>query len=165
MWLLAPSDAGIDLLDSARLARGHRKDGNNRRTVAERKTTRRSDYGKFYRGREGQWTWVIHRVTGVVIILFLFAHVLDTAVVGWGPEAYNRVVSVYKNPIVMTLELALVGCVLFHAFNGVRIMVTDFWPKTVAHYRTTIWVTWVVFVLAMIPVTWIMGSRIVEAIR
>ena len=58
-----------------------------------------------YKGHEGQWSWLFHRVTGVAIILFLFAHVVDTAVVGWGPEAYNRVASVYHNPIVRTLEL------------------------------------------------------------
>ena len=51
----------------------------------------KGDFGPIYRGREGQWAWLLHRVTGVGIILFLFAHVVDTAVIGWGPAAYNRV--------------------------------------------------------------------------
>ena len=72
-----------------------------------------SDYGSIYRGHPGQWSWVLHRITGVGIILFLFAHVIDTAVVGWGPEAYNRVISVYENPFVRLLELGLVAVVLF----------------------------------------------------
>jgi succinate dehydrogenase / fumarate reductase cytochrome b subunit len=88
-----------------------------------------SDFGTLYRGREGQWSWVAHRVTGVAIILFLFAHVVDTAVVGWGPAAYNKVIAVYRNPVVGVLEFVLVACVIFHALNGVRIMVIDFWPK------------------------------------
>jgi succinate dehydrogenase / fumarate reductase cytochrome b subunit len=64
----------------------------------------KSDFGTLYKGHEGQWTWIAHRVTGLAIILFLFAHVVDTAVVGWGPEAYNRVLSVYQSWGVRLLE-------------------------------------------------------------
>ena len=67
--------------------------------MADRRTARRpKGFGSLYRGREGQWTWIAHRVTGVAIILFLFAHVVDTALVGWGPEAYNRVVRSTTTP-------------------------------------------------------------------
>jgi len=58
---------------------------------------KRTEFGTLYKGNpEGQWAWIAHRVTGVAIILFLFAHIVDTAVIGWGPEAYNRVVAVYQ---------------------------------------------------------------------
>src|SRR6266480_4092237 len=78
----------------------------------DRGTPRRiSEFGSMYRGREGQWSWIAHRVTGVAIILFLFAHVVDTAVAGWGPNAYNKVIAVYRNPLVGLLELVLVACV------------------------------------------------------
>ena len=62
-------------------------------------------YGRLYRGREGQWSWVAHRVTGVIIILFLFAHVVDTAVVGWGPNAYNKVIADRIGLSIKTVEL------------------------------------------------------------
>ena len=92
---------------------------------------RRSDIGTLYRGSPGQWSWLFHRITGVAVILFLFAHVVDTAVVGWGPEAYNRVdrASTTTRSCGL-LELGLVAAVLYHAFNGVKIMVIDFWPST-----------------------------------
>ena len=48
--------------------------------------------GTLYRGREGMWSWVAHRVTGVLIFFFLFVHVLDTALVRVSPEAYDEVV-------------------------------------------------------------------------
>ena len=99
---------------------------------------------------------MLHRITGVAVILFLFAHVVDTAVVGWGPNAYNRVVAVYHNPFVRLLELALVGMVIYHALNGVRIMVIDFWPKASERNRDLIYLTVSVFVLALIPTAWIM---------
>jgi succinate dehydrogenase cytochrome b subunit len=119
-------------------------------------------FGRLYRGREGQWAWVLHRVTGVGIILFLFAHVVDTAVIGWGPEAYNRVLSVYHNPGVQLLELVLVGMVIYHAVNGVRIMLLDFWPRA-SLYQARLWYgTLVVVIGAMVPVTWVIGRAIVR---
>jgi succinate dehydrogenase / fumarate reductase cytochrome b subunit len=118
--------------------------------------------GRLYRGREGQWAWVLHRVTGVGVILFLFAHVVDTAVIGWGPEAYNRVLSVYHNPGVQFLELILVGMVIYHAVNGVRIMLLDFWPKA-SLYQARLWYgTLVVVAGAMVPITWVIGRAIVR---
>jgi succinate dehydrogenase / fumarate reductase cytochrome b subunit len=125
---------------------------------------KRAVYGTPYRGREGQWSWILHRATGVGIILFLFAHVVDTAVIGWGPEAYEKVLSVYHNPFVLTLELALVGMVLFHALNGIRIMIIDFWPKAAEHHVAIFWTTMAVFAAAMAPVTYIIGKSIIEAL-
>jgi len=132
--------------------------------VATRTSKRKSDYGPIYKGHEGQWSWLAHRVTGVAIILFLFAHVIDTAVVGWGPNAYNRVVSVYENPLVRVLELGLVAAVLFHAINGTKILLIDFFPSLVKHIRTLGIATMVLFVGSMIPVTIIMGKQIVDLI-
>ena len=132
--------------------------------MATRQTKKRSDYGSVYRGHEGQWSWLFHRVTGVAVILFLFAHIVDTAVIGWGPEAYDRVASVYHNPIVRALELGLVAAVLFHSFNGVKIMLIDFFPGLARHITALGRITTAVFVLAMLPVTWIMGKGILEVL-
>ena len=85
--------------------------------------------GTLYRGREGMWAWVAHRVTGVLIFFFLFAHVLDTALVRVSPDAYDRVIDTYKTPIVNLMEVGLVGAVLYHALNGLRVMAIDFWEK------------------------------------
>jgi succinate dehydrogenase / fumarate reductase cytochrome b subunit len=124
---------------------------------------RKSDVGTLYKGSPGQWSWVAHRITGVAVILFLFAHVVDTAVVGWGPEAYDRVVSVYHNWAVKLLELGLVAAVLYHAINGVKIMVFDFWPLSTRHMRALSLGSTALFLLSMLPITWIMGRSILES--
>jgi len=134
--------------------------------VAQRRIARRaSELGPLYRGREGQWSWIFHRVTGVVIILFLFAHVVDTALVGWGPNAYNRVVNVYKNPIVGVMELGLVAAVLFHALNGLRIMAIDFRPKLAARNKALIYGTMAVFVAGMIPISIVMLLHVASEVH
>lgn len=126
---------------------------------------RKSDVGTLYKGSPGQWSWLAHRITGVAIILFLFAHVVDTAVVGWGPEAYDKVVSVYHNWVVKLLELGLVAAVLYHAINGVKIMVFDFWPSTTRHMRPISTASTALFLASMVPVTWIMGLSILRTAR
>ena len=118
--------------------------------------------GTLYRGREGMWSWVAHRVTGVLIFFFLFAHVLDTALVRVSPESYNAVIETYKNPIVAVMEVGLVGAVLFHAFNGVRIMLVDFWSKGVRLQRQMLAVVLVLFVILMVPATYFMLLHTVE---
>jgi succinate dehydrogenase / fumarate reductase cytochrome b subunit len=123
---------------------------------------KRREFGRLYRGREGQWSWVAHRVTGVAIILFLFAHVVDTALVGWGPSAYNRVVAVYHNPLIRLLELGLVAAVIYHALNGVRIMVIDFWPRASDWNRQLIYGTVGLFLAGMVPITYLIVKPIVE---
>jgi succinate dehydrogenase / fumarate reductase cytochrome b subunit len=125
---------------------------------------RKSDFGTLYKGAPGQYSWLAHRITGIAIILFLFAHIVDTAVIGWGPEAYERVISVYENWVVRLLELGLVAAVVYHALNGVKIMIFDFWPSTTKYTRQMSFGTFALFVLSMIPITWIMGRQILELV-
>lgn len=123
---------------------------------------RRADVGTLYKGSPGQWSWLAHRITGLAVTLFLFAHVVDTAVVGWGPDAYNRVTDVYHNWVVRVLELGLVAAVLYHAINGLKIMVFDFWPSTARYMKPISAASTVLFVGSMVPITWIMGRDILN---
>ena len=95
--------------------------------------------GTLYRGREGMWSWVAHRVTGVLIFFFLFVHVLDTSLVRVSPQAYDNVVATYKNPIVNLMEYGLVAAILFHALNGLRVVAVDFWAKGPKYQRQMLW--------------------------
>jgi succinate dehydrogenase / fumarate reductase, cytochrome b subunit len=107
--------------------------------------------GTLYRGREGMWSWVAHRVTGVLIFVFLLVHVLDTALVRVSPEAYNEVIATYKNPVVGLGEAGLVGAVVFHAFNGLRVMAVDFWSKGIEYHRQLLWTVVALWVIVMVP--------------
>ncbi len=82
--------------------------------------------------------------------------------VGWGPNAYNRVVRVYQNPFVGLLELGLVAAVIYHGLNGLRIMIIDFWPKATDWNRQLIYGTVGIFVAGMIPITFIIIRHILK---
>ncbi|EME14834.1 succinate dehydrogenase, cytochrome b556 subunit [Rhodococcus triatomae] len=97
------------------------------------------------------WSWVLHRITGVATFFFLFVHVLDTALVRVNPDTYDRVIETYKNPVVGLMELALVAMVLYHALNGLRVMLVDFWSKGPQYQRVMLWVILAIWFVVMIP--------------
>ena len=109
--------------------------------------------GTLYRGNEGMWSWVLHRITGVAIYFFLLVHILDTALVRVSPEAYNAVIGAYKTPLMGVAELGLVAAVVFHAFNGVRIILVDFWGVGTRHQKAMFYIVIALIVVVMASFT------------
>ena len=110
--------------------------------------------GTLYRGNEGMWSWVLHRITGVAIFFFLLVHVLDTALIRVSPEAYNAVIGTYQTPLMGVGEVALVGAIVVHAFNGIRIILVDYWSKGTMYQRAMFWfviAAWVITMLGFVP--------------
>ena len=118
--------------------------------------------GTLYRGREGMWSWVAHRITGVAVYLFLLVHVLDTALVRVDADIYDAVIASYKTPIVNLLEVGLVGAVLYHALNGIRVILVDFWGKGPRYQRAMLWVVLAVWLVLMVPGAYFMLLHTVQ---
>ncbi|MBM7366710.1 succinate dehydrogenase / fumarate reductase cytochrome b subunit [Gordonia hydrophobica] len=96
------------------------------------------------------WSWVLHRITGVAIFFFLFVHVLDTAVIRVNPDTYTEIIETYKTPLIGLMEIGLVFCVLYHALNGVRIILVDFWGKGPKYQRQMLWAILTIFAIVFI---------------
>ena len=114
----------------------------------------RRPVGTLYRGREGMWSWVLHRITGVAIYFFLLVHILDTSLVRLSPEAYNAVINTYKTPIMGLGEIALVAAIGLHALNGIRIILIDFWSVGTKHQKVMYYVVialWIVLLAGFVP--------------
>lgn len=118
--------------------------------------------GPAYKGGVGQWSWVAHRITGVGILAFLFGHVLDTFAVGFGPELYNETVQLYKQWWFAPFEIMLIGAVIYHAFNGLRIILFDFWPHLALKQKTFAYVEFVLVAVSWTPAIVIMGKHAFE---
>ncbi len=82
-----------------------------------------------YRGGGGMWTWILHRFSGIAVLGFLFLHILDTATIAFGPRLYNTMAKFYELPLFRPLEVVLMFFVIYHSFNGLRVIVIDFWTK------------------------------------
>ena len=108
------------------------------------------------------WSWVLHRITGATIFFFLFVHVLDTALVRVSPQAYNEVIETYKTPIVGLMEIGLVVAVLYHALNGIRVILIDFWQQGPRYQRMMLWIVVGVFLAVFIPALGVIGMHMAE---
>ncbi|MBN9170281.1 MAG: succinate dehydrogenase, cytochrome b556 subunit [Microbacterium sp.] len=123
-------------------------------TPSVSETTSRVPRGTLYRGHTGMWSWVLHRITGVAIFFFLLVHVLDTSLIRVAPDAYDAVIGTYKQPLMGIGEIVLVGAIVYHAFNGLRIILVDFWSWATRHQRQLWWVViglWVVTMAGFVP--------------
>ena len=121
-------------------------------SIAE--TTSKTPRGTLYWGREGMWSWVLHRITGISIFFFLLVHVLDTSLIRVSPEAYDAVLGTYKNPIMGLGETVLVAAIVFHALNGLRIILVDVWSKGAQYQRQMFWIViglWLVLMAGFAP--------------
>ena len=59
---------------------------------------------------------------------------------------------VYASPVGRVLEVLLGAALLYHALNGLRIIIMDFWPAMTRYHRQLWYACWVLFVVVGIPV-------------
>lgn len=112
--------------------------------------------GLRYKGNAGMWTWLLHRVTGLGILAFLILHVIDTAAVVYWPSFYDHALDIYRSPLFRFAELVIFFSVLYHAFNGLRIIVQDFWPVAMLHQRRLAVAAVALTAVLILPVAWMM---------
>jgi succinate dehydrogenase / fumarate reductase cytochrome b subunit len=76
---------------------------------------------------------------------------VDTALIGWGPDLYNKAMTLYRHPVLRVGEVLLAGAVLYHALNGIRIIIVDFWPEATAVHKKLVYGVAAAFALIYIP--------------
>jgi len=83
-----------------------------------------------YRGKSGQWAFLLHRFTGFGVFMFLMLHIVDVSLVQ-NKHLYNEVHALYGNVFMRLFEVGLLFALIFHALNGLRIVLIDFFPDAV----------------------------------
>ena len=104
-----------------------------------------------YRGSEGMVAWAFHRISGIAIWAFVLLHVFDIYLSGSDPSVYNDLLSFYASPIGRVLEVLLGGALLYHALNGIRILLMDFWPRLTVYHKQIWYANWVIFLGVGLP--------------
>ena len=115
-----------------------------------------------YRGAIGQWSWVLHRLSGVGVVLFLALHVIDTSWAVFYPELYVKAIAAYQSPIFTIGEFGLVFAVVYHAFNGIRICIFDYKPELWRHQAQAAVAVFVLTLLVLAPVFLGMLSHVID---
>lgn len=78
-----------------------------------------------YKWHTGSVAWILHRLSGVALTLYLVLHIWVIHHVGKGPEEFNMIMAKVQTPFFKLLEIGLLGTVLYHSFNGFRILLFD----------------------------------------
>jgi len=81
---------------------------------------------------------MLHRVTGLGVVLFLLLHITDIFLMAAGEETFEKFLNLYTAAPFRVLESALIFAVIYHALNGTRVIVIDFWPQ-VGRYQRILW--------------------------
>jgi succinate dehydrogenase / fumarate reductase cytochrome b subunit len=92
-----------------------------------------------YKGQGPMLTFVLHRIGGLGMVIFVTTHILASFLGGAGGKLANQI---YEQWL---FQVFVFFCALFHSINGLRITILDLWPGLIAHQREAIWVEWAVF--------------------
>ena len=118
-----------------------------------------------YRGREGHWGFLLHRITGLGVVLFLAIHIVDTALVYFNPALYMEAIRIYQSTLFGIAEVFLVFCIIYHGINGLRVAFFDLIaPSAWAIYRQRVSVRWtlILTLILWIPASIRMLSNLIE---
>lgn len=93
-----------------------------------------------YKGKGPMLTFILHRIGGIGMAVFISMHVLAAAM---GGATGNFINSIYTS---WAFQLLIFFFVMFHATNGLRITILDLWPKLLEYQPEATWVQWAVFI-------------------
>jgi succinate dehydrogenase / fumarate reductase, cytochrome b subunit len=96
--------------------------------------------GLRYRGQGTYLTFILHRIGGLGMAVFVAVHILASFV---GGEVGGILNDIYTN---WAFQIFVFFCALFHAINGLRITILDLFPKLLDHSREAMYVEWAVFI-------------------
>ncbi len=80
-----------------------------------------------YKG-SGQIMWLLHRITGLGVVIFLGTHIFGMSMAAFNPPLHDAMLAVYKTPLFSVGEIMLAACLIFHAVNGTRIAILELRP-------------------------------------
>jgi succinate dehydrogenase / fumarate reductase cytochrome b subunit len=103
-----------------------------------------------YRWHAGSVAWVLHRVTGLALLGYLFVHIWALRSLVKGHQAFQAEMELFTTPVFKVAEWLLFAVVLFHALNGIRIVVVDFSQQGAWRQRALLRWVYVVGVLAVL---------------
>ena len=79
-----------------------------------------------YKGKEGQWAFFLHRLSGLALLAYLLLHTFSIGSVMLGEKFYMSIHEVYGFFLFRLGLIGVAGAVSYHAFNGIRIILMDF---------------------------------------
>lgn len=100
--------------------------------------------GLAYKGGGPMLAWLLHRITGLGILILVSTHVIASFTMQqFGSNLGTSINIVYED---WRFQIFIYFSVLFHALNGLRVVLLDIWPRFLKYQRETIWLQWLIFI-------------------
>jgi succinate dehydrogenase / fumarate reductase cytochrome b subunit len=96
-----------------------------------------------YKGQGPFLTYILHRIGGLGMAIFITIHILASFTANMGLRAGFLVNQIYEN---WMFQLFIFFCVMFHAINGLRITILDLFPGLILYHRQAIAIEWLAFI-------------------
>ena len=110
-----------------------------------------------YKKEAGSKAWILHRISGIALIAYLFLHIFSLSPLTQGEQAFNDKIKLYTSPVFMVIEWLLFAFVLFHAFNGIRIVLVD-WAEGAKYQKALYTWCWFIGIILFLGMGFIMFS-------
>ena len=83
--------------------------------------------GWAYAGRYSfeRYLYLGHRLSGLGLIAYMVLHIVETANRMRGEEAWAGLMALFASPPFKVIEYLLFAAAVFHAMNGVRLLLTE----------------------------------------
>jgi succinate dehydrogenase / fumarate reductase, cytochrome b subunit len=111
----------------------------------------------------GMWAWLLFRISGLILVFYLCAHIIIISLGQFGVDGstFNDVMNFLEHPIALILDLALVVAVLYHALNGVRIILMDF-NVGIKQHKIIFWSCMAVVVICFVVFAYVAFDYLVD---
>lgn len=78
-----------------------------------------------------RWSYTLHRVTGVILIVYLMAHIFETFQLGMGAAAWESTMAALSSlgPLELVGLWIVAGSALYHGGNGIRLILNEIFGK------------------------------------
>jgi succinate dehydrogenase / fumarate reductase, cytochrome b subunit len=95
-------------------------------TLNYRKLSRASRWLDVRRRKLGMWAYVLNRITGIGLVIYLYLHLVVLSSLLRGAAAWDSFVALARSPFYLALDVILLAGILVHGLNGLRIALTGF---------------------------------------
>ncbi|HQV70651.1 MAG TPA: succinate dehydrogenase, cytochrome b556 subunit [Thermoflexales bacterium] len=75
-------------------------------------------------------SFVLRRFTGVFLVIYLAMHMFVIGSVNLGPAAFDARLALVQTNVFKILEIGLLAAVVYHAFDGVRLLMVHYFHLT-----------------------------------
>ena len=104
--------------------------------------------------RGGMWPWLGQRVTAALVLVTVMVHLVLTHYIAIGELSYDNIADRLAGGTVLVIDLVLLVAAVFHALNGVRMVVLDWGLGAKSTRRVFDLVLWLVGITVIVYGTW-----------